>query len=76
MDSDEIKRKLRKLKRLECMLRNSGQLKNCPVLVWDNFFDLSENGVKTKKARYDLFALCAMNHDRGIPTNVSADTTF
>ena len=64
MDSDEVKRKLRKLKRLECMLRNSGQLKNCPVSVWDSFFDLSGSEIKTKKARYDLFTLCAMSHDR------------
>ncbi|HOP10649.1 MAG TPA: J domain-containing protein [Oscillospiraceae bacterium] len=64
MDIAEVKSKLRKLKRLECTLRNSGQLKNCPVLVWDNFFDLSENGQKVKKARYDAIALCALNREQ------------
>ena len=64
MDIAEVKRKLRNLKRLECALRNSGQLKNCPVLVWDSFFDLSENGSKAKKTRYNSDVLCAMNHER------------
>jgi len=63
MDIAEVKRKLRNLKRLECALRNSGQLKNCPVLVWDNFFDLSESGRKTKKTRYDLSGLCALSRE-------------
>jgi len=64
MDIAEVKRKLRKLKRLECTLRDSGQLKNCPVLVWDNFFDLSENELKIKKARYNINALCAISREQ------------
>ncbi len=63
MDIAEVKQKLRKLKRLECALRTSGQLKAVSVLVWDNFFDLSENGSVKKKKRYDLEELCQMSRE-------------
>lgn len=68
MDIAEVKKKLRNQKKLECALRTSGQLKSGPDLVWDSFFDLSENGPngqeKTKKARYGLNALCAMTREQ------------
>jgi len=65
MDIAEVKKKLRNLKKLECTLRASGQLKNCPVLVWDSFFDLSDNDVlKLKKARYDTVVLCEMTREK------------
>ncbi|HNX14262.1 MAG TPA: J domain-containing protein [Oscillospiraceae bacterium] len=64
MEIVEVKQKLRKLKRLECALRASGQLKTVPVLVWDNFFDLSENSGQTrKKTRYDLNQLCELSRE-------------
>lgn len=65
MDIAEVKKKLRKLKRLENTLRTSGQLKDCPVLVWDSFFDLSDNNGQTKKkTRYDLNQLCKLSHEQ------------
>ena len=68
MDIAEAKKKLRNQKKLECALRTSGQLKNCPVLVWDSFFDLSDDSLteKTsrKKARYGLTELCAMTREQ------------
>ena len=65
MDIAEVKKKLRKLKRLENTLRTSGQLKDCPVLVWDSFFALSDNNGQTKKkTRYDLNQLCKLSREQ------------
>ncbi len=65
MDSAGLKKKLRSIKKTECALRTSGQLKGGPDLVWDHFFDLSENGGQTgKKTRYDLNVLKAMTREQ------------
>lgn len=70
---DEIKRKLRKLKKSEIKIRfggsvhaanyklqKSGQPEHIP-LVWDQFFHI--NGHEYKKGRYSLTDIAAMNSD-------------
>ncbi len=70
MDVADVKKKLRNQKKLECTLRTSGQLKNCPILVWDSFFDLTENNQtrsgqnRKKKSRYGLSELCGMSREQ------------
>jgi hypothetical protein len=41
-------------------------LKSCPVLVWDSFFDLTDDDQKEKKkkTRYGLNELCEMNREQ------------
>jgi hypothetical protein len=69
---DEIKRKIRKLKKLEIKIRfsntnysdNKQDLFVKPKsadLVWDEFFDLHEEW--TKKAKYPIRSLAEMNKD-------------
>lgn len=72
VDYDEIKRKIRKLKKLEIKIRFAGicyedskqglivkpQSAN---LVWDEFFDL--HNVCTGKAKYPISRLASMNKD-------------
>lgn len=58
---DEIKRKLRKLKKHEMRIRlNAVQPHNS--LVWDQFFNVRES--KNSKAKYSLSELAAMNQDQ------------
>jgi hypothetical protein len=54
---DAVKRKIRKLKKVEIKIR----LGNTSDLVWDEFFDL--NSVSKKNARYSLNDLAAMSRD-------------
>lgn len=62
VDYDEIKRKIRKLKRLEVKIRfANNSFANTADLVWDKFFDLHE--VSTKEAKYSLNRLAAMSKD-------------
>jgi hypothetical protein len=58
---DEIKRKLRELKKLELKIRFNGVKPPGRSLVWDRFFDLRESG--TGKARYSLRELASMDHE-------------
>ncbi|NLI56908.1 MAG: J domain-containing protein [Clostridium sp.] len=62
---DEIKRRIRKLKKLEIQIRfDSIGLERKPNksdLVWDEFFDLHE--VSTGRARYTIHSLSAMNKE-------------
>jgi hypothetical protein len=60
---DEIKRKVRKLKKHETKIR-FGTLIKIPAnakLVWDELFDLHEQS--NGKAKYTLSRLCEMNKD-------------
>lgn len=67
--SDILKRKLRKLKKLEIRIRfGEGYIKGqvddprSRTLVWDDFFDLQNSS--SKKARYSLKQLALMDKDR------------
>lgn len=55
VDIDELKRRLRRLKKLEMKIRPN----NYSRLIWDEFFDLQDLG--NKKARYALHRLSAMS---------------
>ena len=57
--AEEIKRKIRELKKLELKIRFGGSLPAGAALVWDTFFDLHEDGVG--RARYWIWELCAMD---------------
>lgn len=57
---DEIKRKLRKLKKHEVRIRFNS-IQTHTDLVWDNFFDLRET--KNSKAKYSLSLLASMNQE-------------
>ena len=59
-DCDEIKRKIRKLKKLEIKIRFSVKPKTAQ-LVWDEFFDLHE--ACRGKAKYSIDSLAAMNKE-------------
>lgn len=61
MDYDEIKHKLRKLKRLEIDQRFNGKEQPRFFLIWDSFFDLHD--VNISKAKYSLKMLALMNQD-------------
>ena len=66
IDQDEIKRKIRKLKKLEIKIRFGGEREIYPKpgnvgLVWDEFFDLHE--VCKKKVKYSIHQLIKMNKD-------------
>ena len=61
LDPDEIKHKLRKLKRLEINLRSAGNNQRRLSPVWDKFFDLREKGEIT--AKYTLSMLTSMCRD-------------
>ncbi len=61
--ADDIKRKLRGLKKLEARLRfGSNSLPAGKDSVWDTFFDLNERG--RGKARYPLELLLAMDREQ------------
>jgi len=57
-ESDKLKRRVRKLKKLEQIIRFGGE-ENNQNLVWDTFFDLYHNPGDT--AKYTLSALSAMS---------------
>lgn len=59
-DCAQIKRKLRRLKRLEAIIRFQGMEGPRPDLVWDRFFDLRD--APEGRAKYALGALCAMDN--------------
>lgn len=61
MRLDEIKRKVRKLKKLEVKIRFNGIHQPDKNLIWDNFFDLSDT--RNSKAKYSLHLLASMNHE-------------
>ena len=58
---DELKRRIRKLKHAEKIIRFQGNQQNDSMLVWNSFFDL--RGSSTCSARYTLSALVAMSRD-------------
>ena len=57
---DQIKRSLRKLKKLEAKIR-FGNFRHTSGLVWDEFFDLGKN--KGGGTRYSLDSLASMSND-------------
>lgn len=65
MQYDEIKRKIRKLKKLEIKIRYGfachAEKPRSTDLVWDSFFDLHEAG--TTKAKYSIQSLFAMSKE-------------
>lgn len=65
IDNDEIKRKLRKLKKHEIKIRfNSDKVDGrtyAKSLVWDEFFDLREKN--TREVKYPINKISAMNKD-------------
>lgn len=64
LSRDELKRKLRELKKLELRIRFGGvepSGKTAPRLVWDAFFDLREPG--SGRAKYSLRDLAAMDRE-------------
>jgi len=61
---DEIKRKIRQLKKLELKIRFGDadiSPKSHISLVWDTFFDLRD--ITTGKAKFSINDLCAMSKD-------------
>ena len=63
-DSDEIgdlKRKIRKLKKVECKIRFGGETDGGKPLVWDSFFNL--RGAASPVVKYPLARLAAMGRD-------------
>ncbi|MHB1485020.1 MAG: DnaJ domain-containing protein [Saccharofermentanales bacterium] len=72
---DDIKRKLRKLKKLEIRIRFAGDISAAKLikadLLWDEFFDLHDTGTGTRSgsgskkesAKYPMNALFMMNKD-------------
>ncbi|MGZ9583093.1 J domain-containing protein [Paenibacillus marinisediminis] len=61
MRLDEIKRKVRKLKKLEVKIRFNGINQPDKNLIWDSFFELSDRS--NSKAKYSLHLLASMNHE-------------
>ena len=61
LSSDELKRKIRKLKRLEKIIRFQGKDGTGGPLVWDSFFDL--RALPASRAKYTLNALASMNRE-------------
>jgi hypothetical protein len=59
MDVDEIKRKLRELRRLEIRIRAKREKQAALLLTWDDFFDLREAG--GGKAKYPVTLLAALS---------------
>jgi hypothetical protein len=58
---DDLKRRVRKLKRIEVKIRFQGEMKPNVILAWDSLFDLHD--VPYGKAKYSLSALSAMNRE-------------
>lgn len=63
MDFDEIKHKLRRLKRLEIDRRFNGKLPQHCSLIWESFFDLRSRGKEKSKAKYSIKDLAEMTRD-------------
>lgn len=71
---DQIKRKVRKLKKAEIKIRFEQNGYACSkamydrlrqtTLVWDQFFDLADKASKKGSARYTLDDLVAMDHEK------------
>lgn len=61
MDTVDIKRRLRELKRIEQKIRFGNTQGKIPPLIWDLFFNLQDAGAG--KARYPLKILAAMDHE-------------
>lgn len=65
MQQDEMKRRIRNLKKLETKIRFSSiglaEKPSAAGLVWDTFFDLHEES--TGKAKYSIAQLSAMDKD-------------
>lgn len=61
MNCDEVKTKLRKLKRLEIKLCSNDKSSSPSSLIWDSFFDLHEAG--KSKSKYSLAMLVSMSKD-------------
>jgi len=61
VDVSNLKRKIRKLKKLETIIRFSSEKRTKAFLVWDDFFDLHEE--PKGKAKYTLNVLAAMSHE-------------
>jgi len=59
-ESAKLKRRIRKLKKLEQIMRFDGE-NNSHNLVWDTFFDLRDNPGDT--AKYTLSALASMSRE-------------
>lgn len=63
MQRDDLKRKLRKLKKLEYKLRFGHAVnvspERMPQMLWDYYFDLQDNPIK--KARYSMRELMKMD---------------
>lgn len=58
---DEIKRKVRKLKKLEARIRFNGVNQSGKNLIWDLFFEL--NGKSNSRAKYSLYVLASMSQE-------------
>lgn len=58
---DEIKRKVRKLKKLEVRIRFNGIIQPGSNLIWDHFFELS--GKRNGRAKYSLYVLASMSQE-------------
>jgi DnaJ-class molecular chaperone with C-terminal Zn finger domain len=58
---DELKQKIRKLKRCEIKIRFSDEPVQKAPLIWDAFFDLHEN--PSRNAKYTLHMLATMNRE-------------
>jgi len=62
MRMDEVKRKIRRLRRLEAQIRFGGAQRPAADLMWGRFFDLSQDG--QSRAKYKLLDLASMNRER------------
>ena len=58
---EDVKRRVRKLKKLEIKIRFSGEVIPGAALVWDRFFDLSGSPVGNAKYTYSM--LSALGRD-------------
>ncbi|WIV21191.1 J domain-containing protein [Paenibacillus polygoni] len=58
---DEIKRKLRKLKKLELKIRMNSSIQPEKKLIWDNYF--GHHGANNCRAKYSLLMLASMNRE-------------
>ncbi|MDD4495385.1 MAG: J domain-containing protein [Eubacteriales bacterium] len=58
---DEVKRKLRKLKKLEVKVRFNGISNPGKILVWDSFFDLHDSC--TGNTKYSLHKIASMDQE-------------